>query len=325
MKMRVSKKLLSLLIAVIMLLSIAPFNCLGEMFVTKASAETDGPYTYTVEDGKATIIKFDKNFEGKVEIPPTLGGYPVTSIGKDAFIGCKQITNVEMPDSITTIGNSAFWRCENLKSVTLSNNLTNIGMQAFGDCYVLESVTIPNGLTEIEFQVFYQCTLLKSITIPRSVKTIGEGAFEYCWELKDVYYCGTDADWEKIDINLTDNYYFLNATVHYIKLPASSAKTARYKNNVTVKITATGVPADGFLVVNGEKFPSTDGRAIAEIKFTADSSKTFIAQIKDGNGTVITAEEYKVNVDTGFFAKLSAFFMDFLFTGFKWKSVNIEF
>lgn len=325
MKLRVSKKLLSLLIAVIMLLSIAPFNGLGELFATKVNAETEGPYTFTVEDGKATITEFDNTFEGDVEIPPTFGEYPVTSIGKDAFIGCKKITSVKMPDSITTIGNGAFWRCEKLKSVTLSNNLTNIGMQAFGDCYLLESVTIPNGLTEIEFQVFYQCTLLKSITIPRSVKTIGEGAFEYCWELKDVYYCGTDADWEKIDINVTNNYHLLNADVHYINLPVSSTKTARYKNNVTVEITATGIPAGGVLVVDGEEFPQIDGRASIEIKFQADSSKTFNAQIKDSNGTVISAEDYKVNVDTGFFAKLSAFFMDFLFTGFKWRSATIEF
>jgi hypothetical protein len=46
-----------------------------------ASAATEGPYTYTVTDGKATITGCDSSCSGSLSIPNQLGDYPVTAIG----------------------------------------------------------------------------------------------------------------------------------------------------------------------------------------------------------------------------------------------------
>lgn len=74
------------------------------LFLPLASpALTEGNYTYTVTDGKATIIDFNSSYSGVLSIPATLGGgYPVTSIGSGAFTGCTtSFTSVTIPASVT--------------------------------------------------------------------------------------------------------------------------------------------------------------------------------------------------------------------------------
>ena len=56
--------------------------------------------------------------------------------------------------------------------------------------------------------------MLASITIPDSVTNIGDWAFRSCTSLSDVYYSGSQAEWESIHIGL-DNDPLLNATIHY--------------------------------------------------------------------------------------------------------------
>ncbi len=57
-----------------------------------ALAETEGIYTYSVSNGNVTITKCNISANGAIEIPSTLGGYPVTSIGSSAFYICSSLT-----------------------------------------------------------------------------------------------------------------------------------------------------------------------------------------------------------------------------------------
>ena len=66
---------------------------------TKASAATEGYYTYAVFNGQVTITDCNTSISGEIIIPSTLGGYPVTTIGNDAFSDCGKLTNVTIPDS----------------------------------------------------------------------------------------------------------------------------------------------------------------------------------------------------------------------------------
>jgi len=51
-----------------------------------------------------------------------------------------------------------------------------------------------------------------------SVTSIGDGAFFGCSTLKDVYYTGSEEEWEEISIG--SNYNKLtNATIHYNYVP----------------------------------------------------------------------------------------------------------
>ena len=138
----------------------------------------------------------------------------VTSIGDSAFQSCDSLTSVTIPDSVTSIGDHAFCGCESLTSVTIGNGVTSIGASAFKSCESLTSVTIGNGVTSIGDEAFSHCVALTSITIPNSITSIWDSAFRSCTSLSDVYYSGSQAEWESIHIG-SDNDPLLNATIHY--------------------------------------------------------------------------------------------------------------
>ena len=59
-------------------------------------------------------------------------------IAPHAFVNCKNITSVTLPDGITTIGHGAFAGCSNLENVIIPNSVTKIGDEAFGSCTKLK-------------------------------------------------------------------------------------------------------------------------------------------------------------------------------------------
>ena len=126
-----------------------------------------------------------------------------TTIGDCAFVGCKNLTSVDLPNTVTKISVSAFYNCSGLTSVTIPNSVTSIGNFAFYGCSGLTSVTIPNSVTSIGNLAFYGSGLTSLVynahvfaymppsysgayTIPDGIEIIAGGAFEYCRGLTSV-------------------------------------------------------------------------------------------------------------------------------------------
>ena len=121
-----------------------------------------------------------------------------TRIGSFTFADCKSLASVYIPDSVTSIEISAFRNCAGLTAVILPDGLTRVEQNAFYGCTGLTSMTVPDGMTAIEWYFLPKCSSLRSVTIPVSVKGIWQYAFSECTALTDVYYTGTEEQWENV-------------------------------------------------------------------------------------------------------------------------------
>lgn len=186
-------------------------------------------------------------FEGCVKLTSLAIPGKVTSIGANAFLHCSGLTSLTIPASVTGIGSGAFKGCASLKEITVEpgsqtyvsadgvlfdsarttlvafpggkegaytvpDGVTSIGDSAFEGCVKLTSVTIPAGVTSIGGSAFRDCTGLTSVTIPVSVTSMGVSAFSGSTKLAEVYYGGTEAQWQSLCGNSSS---FKGAVIHY--------------------------------------------------------------------------------------------------------------
>ena len=84
------------------------------------------------------------------------------------------------------------------KRVKIPNGVTSIESEVFLNCSMLASITIPDSVTSIGDSAFQECMNLASITIPDSVTNIGDSAFQECTRLANIYYKGTEEQWNAI-------------------------------------------------------------------------------------------------------------------------------
>ena len=169
------KRLISLLVAVCMMITMLPLSA-----VTAFAADTAAPtgtaivngceYDYKINtaDGTATITKFrapDDHGSYDITIPTAFGRFPVTDIGDYAFSGCHSLTTLSLGENIKTIGSYAFYDCTQITgSVTIPQSVTSIGNEAFRWCSGIDSLTINNAATSIGEWAFASCFGIKTLS-----------------------------------------------------------------------------------------------------------------------------------------------------------------
>ena len=196
------KRLISLLVAVCMMITMLPLSAVTAFAADTASstvyeATVDGyKYEYKVNeaDNTATITKFlgpDGSAKSTgsydIKIPEKIheksGDYTVTGIGYRAFRDCSALKKVTIPQSVTSIGDYAFSHCEKMDSLTINDATTSIGSWAFDECYKLTTLSLGKNITTIGDYAFLDCHTLDNVTIPPSVTSIGKSAFYRCYAL----------------------------------------------------------------------------------------------------------------------------------------------
>ena len=125
----------------------------------------------------------------------------VTSIGECAFKGFSKLIHVDIANSVISIGSQAFSYCSSLTDIKIPQSVTYIGGVVFNECTNLSSITLSNNITSIGSYAFNNCTNLTSITIPGSVTFIGHCAFKDCTTLTSITIPGsvTSIGWEVFD------------------------------------------------------------------------------------------------------------------------------
>ncbi|MBP5445997.1 MAG: leucine-rich repeat domain-containing protein [Acholeplasmatales bacterium] len=139
-------------------------------------------------------------------------GSVLTEIGANAFYSCTSLKSIVLPESYTEVGNYAFSN-SSLTSITFSSQTTKIGGSAFSNNTKLQTIVIPDSVTEIGNYAFYGCTALTKVVLGPSIETIGYGMFNNISGNIDVFYKGSQEDFNDITIGsnntkLTDNVYY---------------------------------------------------------------------------------------------------------------------
>ena len=146
----------------------------------------------------------------------------LTSIGSSAFLGCKNLSAIIIPNSVKTIESYSFNGCKSLVSVTIPKGVIYIVSGAFWNCSSLVSFdveegnsvyysengilfdknmttimcypngkpettyAIPTSVTNIDNYAFADSYSLTSIIMPESVTKIGNYSFAHCHGLTSV-------------------------------------------------------------------------------------------------------------------------------------------
>ena len=106
------------------------------------------------------------------------------------------VSELKLPESLRTIGMTCF-AFTPLETLTLPADVKILGPMPFALCTVLEEVTIGSGVENIPIMAFMGCAV-KTVHISKSVKQISFAAFMECPNLTDIYYDGTEAEWNAI-------------------------------------------------------------------------------------------------------------------------------
>ena len=167
----------------------------------------------------------------------------VTSIKSGAFAWCEKLTEITLPDGLTIIDDYLFRCCSSLTNITIPDSVTSIGYMAFEQCKKLTEITLPNELKTIDSRSFFSCSSLTTVTVPDSVTQIEDRAFAYSSKITDVYYSGTEEQWNLITIG-TENEYLTNATIHF-------AKTSNPSGTCGDNLTWEFEPSTGTLTISG--------------------------------------------------------------------------
>ena len=99
-----------------------------------------------------------------------------------------------------------------VKNYTVPDGIKTIDYYAFYECQKLEKVVISSQVTEINDCAFQYCDNLVSVVIPVSVTFIGEEAFTSCDSLTNIYYRGTQEEWNAIEKE-ENIFYFMDTPV----------------------------------------------------------------------------------------------------------------
>lgn len=120
------------------------------------------------------------------------------NIQSAVFLGCSSLKSFNIPKQVYRIGDGAF-SCPNLTKITVDKNnkyfvsVNNVLYKA-GKKYIIQYApgkkdtrfTIPSTVNRMGVASFMYCKNLKSVTLPKSIKWIEQNNFAYCTNLETI-------------------------------------------------------------------------------------------------------------------------------------------
>lgn len=107
----------------------------------------------------------------------------VKSLEEQAFENCAKLSSVSLHDGLDAIFYQCFYGCKNLTDIIIPNSLVYIGVRAFANTGI-KNIILPNSLEILGAGAFINCESLRSAFLPKSLETI---EFDYSFEGESGY------------------------------------------------------------------------------------------------------------------------------------------
>lgn len=188
----------------------------------------------------------DSAFQGCKNLSSVTMAEGLETIRQNAFCACTSLTSIALPASIVEVGSAAFFECQKMTEATFApgSRQVRMGDNLFTRCYDLMRVTLPKSIDRIGEGMFQNCKMLAGAEIPKGAESIGNSAFASCFgltaviipdsvtsigtaafsdtALKDIYFTGSEAQWNSVG-KLGDTAMAVSkAVVHYNYVPPVS-------------------------------------------------------------------------------------------------------
>ena len=213
----------------------------------------------------------------------------ITSIGKNAFKKCKNLTSVYISNTVKLIGDNAFYNCKHLFDIIIPSSVEHINSKAFAGCEKLISIVIPYGVKTIENEAFSGCEGLSSIRIASSVKRIGVDAFKGCVNLvdfKELPNCVTKQNSEFLGLNKNAvSDYWANVQTNTNPVMQENETITQYNEQYTAPEQIVNVQSDVDVYIpqnptNNENtfvviIANENYNKLADVRFARNDGKVF--------------------------------------------------
>ena len=201
----VKKRILSILLAVLMLLSALPLGMVDTAYAAAlASGKCGDSATWTLDNtgtltisGTGATYNYDMDDDGNSAAPwctkariqrvnKVVVNSGITELGYSMFSNCTQLTSVSLPSGLKRIGSCLFLGCTRLSAITIPSSVTTIESNAFTHCDSITAITLPSGLRTMGDAVCSQMAKLTTATVSGGVTYLSNYAFNDCPSLKTI-------------------------------------------------------------------------------------------------------------------------------------------
>ena len=199
------KRILSILLAVLMLLSALPLGMVDTAYAAAlASGKCGDSATWTLDNtgtltisGTGATYNYDMDDDGNSAAPwctkariqrvnKVVVNSGITELGYSMFSNCTQLTSVSLPSGLKRIGSCLFLGCTRLSTITIPSSVTTIESNAFTHCDSITAITLPSSLRTMGDAVCSQMAKLTTATVSGGVTYLSNYAFNDCPSLKTI-------------------------------------------------------------------------------------------------------------------------------------------
>ena len=185
--------------------------------------------------GKITITENGTDIDvtdyslADVEVPQPSGKITISENGEDIDVAQYALADVDVVSGATlgselniesgVLTSGETW-IEGKLELVIPEGVTTILDGVFADkCNAVTDLSFPSTLISIDNYTFNNCQALTTLTLPASLQSIGESCFSGCDSLTDIYYLGTQQEYEAIT-GINDAGFKGTETIHYNYTPA---------------------------------------------------------------------------------------------------------